>query len=74
MQAMKRMLRPGELLYLAIPIGTDLIYWNGKRIYGRIRLPLLLNGWRTVDRFGYHDGLLDSNGHVQPVFVLRNER
>lgn len=54
-----RILNPGGLLYLAVPLGLDKLVWNAHRIYGRARLPLLLKGWDVVARYGYEDALLD---------------
>jgi len=78
MDTMKAMLKEDGLLFLAVPIGEDRLCWNIHRIYGRIRLPLLLQGWKIVDSFGFVDEHLDrkcgiSGGH-QPVFVLRPNR
>jgi hypothetical protein len=73
MQQMKKVLRPGGLLFLALPIGTDRVIFNVARVYGHKRFPLLVDGWEIVDRFGWFDGILDSNGSVQPIIVLRNQ-
>lgn len=40
---------PGGLLYLGVAVGLDCVVWNKGRIYGEIRLPLLLRGaWQTL--------------------------
>ena len=69
-------LRPDGLLYLAVPIGPDLIYWNSGRIYGKQRLSVLLNGWEKVDAFGRTNPDEVAFGYPgnQPVFVLRRPR
>ena len=78
MAKMKQMLKPNGLFFLSIPVGRDTLVWNGGRIYGRIRLPLMLEGWDLIDSFGFNDNLLDKDaftkvgGWPQPVFVLRN--
>jgi hypothetical protein len=72
MRRMKSVVRPGGLMFLAVPIGADEMRWNGKRVYGHLRLPLLLEGWETLDRYGFWDGILVSNGHTQPILVLKN--
>lgn len=59
MHAMKQLLKPGGLLYLTVPVGQDKVVYNVHRIYGRLRLPLLLEGWTVVDSFGFEDKLLD---------------
>ena len=74
---MKRLLRPGGLLFLAVPVGLDALAWNAHRIYGRKRLPLLLDGWRTVATYGFEEKMLDEGplGRFdrQPTFVLTPE-
>lgn len=73
MQKFKKMLKPGGLLFLAVPVGKDCLFWNAHRIYGRMRLPLLLEGWEIVDTCGFSLNdyeAVEYSGH-QPVFVLR---
>lgn len=75
MAEMKNIVKPGGLLYLAVPIGRDKVVWNAHRIYGRKRLPLLLKGWQIIGKFGYNFLRLwrdtGKDGGYQPVFVLR---
>ena len=52
MQQAARWLRPGGLFVLAMPIGRDCIVWNSNRVYGRLRLAALLEGWHVVGFFG----------------------
>ncbi len=75
MQNIKHMLKKGGLLFLAVPVGIDTIYWNAHRIYGKERLPYLLNGWKIINTFGFHESQLQSHsaGWHQPLFVLTNE-
>lgn len=73
MKKMKTIVKPGGLLYLAIPIGRDRLVWNAHRIYGKIRLPMLLEGWKVVGKFGWtKDNDEMYPGHSQPVIVLEN--
>lgn len=74
MEKMKRTVRSGGLFFLAVPVGKDMLVWNAHRIYGRIRLPLLLRGWELVETFGLEDSdyQRDEERHVQPVLVLRS--
>lgn len=72
MRKMKEVVKPGGILLLAVPTGADTIRFNSARIYGRLRMPLLIEGWDWIDSEGFEDSLLDSNGHHQPVLVLRN--
>lgn len=74
MDRAKQMLKPGGLLFLAVPVGRDLVAWNAHRVYGPLRLPLLLKGWTLVESFGFQES--DFQRRVedhQPVFVLRKE-
>jgi len=80
MRRMKSVVKPGGLLFLALPVGKDILVWNAHRVYGRHRLPLLIEGWEVVATFGFTDALLDhptigggeGRNYIQPVFVLRN--
>jgi len=71
MDKAKRMLRPGGVLYLSVPVGRDACIWNSHRIYGKHRLPLLMKGWDLVKSFGFEEGILARKGWIQPVFVLK---
>lgn len=76
MEKTKKMLKKEGLLFLAVPIGQDMLCWNVHRIYGRYRLPLLLKGWKTVDSFGFNEKdykRFSLQGQHQPVFVLKAE-
>jgi Caenorhabditis protein of unknown function, DUF268 len=72
MEKTKRMLKKDGLLFLAVPIGRDRIWWNAHRVYGSLRFPMLIDGWEIVDSFGFN--LSDFNNEQlahQPIFVLR---
>lgn len=74
MHNFRQLLKPDGMLILAVPIGSDAVVWNAHRIYGRIRFPMLMNGWHVVDSLGFKDELFDAEPgtwHVQPVWVLR---
>lgn len=45
-------LNASGVLYFAVPLGRDCLDWNAHRIYGRVRLPLLLRGWKCMDVYG----------------------
>jgi hypothetical protein len=74
MAELKRMLKPGGALFLSVPVGPDVLVWNAHRIYGRKRLPRLLDGWRTLAAYDFQDAMLDLGPlgayERQPVFVL----
>lgn len=54
-------LTKGGILLLGVPLGRDCLVWNDVRIYGPLRLPLLLRGWECLDVF-------NSYGEVTPDF------
>jgi hypothetical protein len=72
MKKMKEVVKPGGILLFAVPTGADKVMFNQSRVYGRIRMPMMLDGWEMIDSVGFTDDLLDSNGHQQPVLILRN--
>ena len=74
MSLIKKMVKPGGLLFLQIPVGRDLLLWNGTRIYGPHRLLLLLEGWKLLDSFGYAPKLLNQSedNSTDSIFVLQN--
>jgi Caenorhabditis protein of unknown function, DUF268 len=72
MHNMKERVRPDGILFLAVPTGRDKVLFNNARIYGRHRLPLLLDGWELIDTFGFHADDLGGTGWSQPLYILRN--
>jgi len=75
MKLAKKLIKKGGFLFLAVPVGKDCIVWNAHRIYGRIRLPMMLEGWELIECFGFDDSLFDQRlgaYRKQPVFVLKN--
>ena len=38
-----------------MPVGRDLLAHSAHRVYGRRRLPRLLEGWEVVDVLGWFD-------------------
>jgi Caenorhabditis protein of unknown function, DUF268 len=72
MRKMKERLKPGGLLMLAVPTGPDRIVFNTMRVYGRKRLPMLMEGWEWIDSFGFRDEYFEKDWSVQPLYVLRN--
>lgn len=78
MQKMKGVLKPEGLMFLAVPIGVDTVWFNVHRVYGENRFEALTEGWEDVNSYGFSDisfNLTVNNGDsttYQPVFVLRN--
>lgn len=71
MKETMEMLNPGGLLFLAVPVGQDALVWNAHRVYGPVRLPLLLNGWSIVRSYGFKESdFKEHRSAHQPVFVL----
>lgn len=70
----EEILKPTGMLFLAVPIGRDLITWNRDRVYGKIRFPMLIDGWNIIDHFGFNpaefEGVLGTYSY-QPVFILQ---
>ena len=74
MKKMQLVLKPNGLLFLAVPVGPDALVWNSHRIYGKLRLPLLLKDWEIIDTFGFSESSFEHRdpGDKDPVFVLKN--
>ena len=74
MKQCAQMLNEGGLFFLAIPVGPDQLVWNAHRIYGKLRLPMLLESWEIVGNVGHNEGDflrgLNDWKH-QPVFILK---
>ena len=79
MQNLKNFLKDDALVYFAVPAGIDKIVFNVHRVYGEKRMPMILNGWETVDQFGFFPETFTNtvngvNGTpYQPVYVLRKQ-
>eukprot|EP00759_Apiculatamorpha_spiralis_P039023 PhF_6_TR37906/c1_g1_i6/m.56628 len=51
MREMWSMIVPGGHMILAVPVGIDCVLFNAGRVYGRLRLPLLLRGWEVLQGY-----------------------
>jgi SAM-dependent methyltransferase len=75
MDAVAAILNPSGTLIVSVPVGPDEVAFNLHRRYGRVRLPLFLDGWMPVDRVAWEDERLDAKVSIrhsyEPVFVLR---
>ena len=76
MQQAHNHLSDDGVLLLGVPLGVDCVVWNAHRIYGKLRLPLLLQNFKLLDVFSiyapnsisFEKGL---NIHKQCVLVLK---
>ena len=75
MERAKTLIKKDGLFFLHVPIGKDYLVFNLHRVYGKLRLPLLLKGWRLIDTFGYTDEMLEREptDYRQPCLVLTPE-
>jgi Caenorhabditis protein of unknown function, DUF268 len=44
-------LKPGAMLFLGFPTGPDSIIYNSQRVYGKLRLSLILPMWEIIGRY-----------------------
>ena len=53
-------------------VGADTVVWNLHRIYGRIRLPLLIEGWSVLASAGFDKVTLEPGKIIvtQPLMLL----
>ena len=74
MEKMKTILTDNGILFLSVPIGSDTLVWNAHRVYGPLRLPKLLDGWKFLGFFPSTAPLLNPRVRdiIQPIFVLQN--
>lgn len=81
-EAMKKtatLLNPDGLLYLSIPIGLDKVVFNLHRVYGKVRIEKLLEGWETVEKFGFFPDSFENNVNgvngspYQPIYILKSK-
>jgi hypothetical protein len=77
MMKARELVTESGLLFFSLPVGKDRICFNAHRIYGRARLPRMLEGWELVASFGFSEDDYDSEVNTarstpyQPLFVLR---
>lgn len=81
MRKMKCLIKPDGILFLSVPIAMDKVVWNMHRIYGRLRLPLLLEEWTLLDVVADHRMYKRwsgcdcfKEGDYEPVLVLQNKK
>ncbi|CCD64472.1 Methyltransf_11 domain-containing protein [Caenorhabditis elegans] len=72
MLKIKCVLKPGGLLFIGFPLGTDALPYNAHRIYGSVRLAMMFAGFEWIDTFtGESEQPLDLTSerlHAKPLF------
>ena len=63
MQNCKNIIKKDGLLFLSLGLGKDIVYFNGGRVYGEHRWPLLIDGWEEIERVPVS---------IEPIMVLKN--
>ena len=63
MTRMRSVIKPGGLFFIGVPVGKDQLVFNAHRVYGGLRIPKLVAGWKLIDVLG------DS---FQQIMVLQN--
>jgi SAM-dependent methyltransferase len=56
MLKLRRLLKPDGLMILTLPVGRDQVIFPLHRVYGRERLPRLLDGCRTIEETYFKKG------------------
>jgi SAM-dependent methyltransferase len=74
MRKLRNLLRPGARLLLTVPVGVDAVVGSLHRVYGRERLPLLLEGYETkVQKYWAKMGEVDAYRSVSPGQAMNVE-
>ena len=74
MKSAKNYVKKGGYMFLAVPVGRDVLFFNAHRVYGGVRLPKLLENWEVLASIGFAEEHLTmyNPGPHQPLFILRN--
>uniref|UniRef100_A0A0M3INV5 Methyltransf_11 domain-containing protein n=1 Tax=Ascaris lumbricoides TaxID=6252 RepID=A0A0M3INV5_ASCLU len=81
MQKIQCLLKKGGLLFVGITTGSDAIWFNALRMYGRIRLPMMFEGFKLLNIFVGNastpvfpnHAFYDDGFSAQPTFVLQRD-
>lgn len=78
MNTVREFLNENGVMFLAVPVGKDEVVWNAHRVYGKMRLPLLIQNWNLVGKYGITNDIWDTqytnDCPAQPVFVLTKKK
>lgn len=72
MSVIRNKLKTKGLVLWGAPVGTDALVWNAHRVYGPIRLPQLLHGFRAdawITKFTYLSNFTNGE-YYQPWIIL----
>lgn len=69
----KKILTPTGKLLLSVPVGIDELVWNSHRVYGQLRLKMLLKGWKILRYYGFTSEHVFFGINFQPVFLLQSK-
>ncbi|VDD85134.1 unnamed protein product [Enterobius vermicularis] len=75
-------LKEGGLFFLGVPTGMDGLFYNAHRVYGRIRLPMMFNGFDLLNVFYGENAnpvnltasYFEQRNTAQHVFVLKKTK
>ena len=72
MRRLRQSIKPGGLVYFNVPVGPDRVIFNALRVYGKIRLPMLLEGWQVLKKYGFNEeGYQNGSANCNPILVLQ---
>jgi len=75
MQVIHKNLKKDGILIWGAPVGNDSLVWNAHRVYGPLRLPLLLSNFTQLSWYGVSKEILfnqqPARNSYQPVIALR---
>eukprot|EP00475_Leptophrys_vorax_P021830 TRINITY_DN2965_c0_g3_i1.p1 TRINITY_DN2965_c0_g3~~TRINITY_DN2965_c0_g3_i1.p1 ORF type:complete len:343 (-),score=4.82 TRINITY_DN2965_c0_g3_i1:179-1207(-) len=76
MKKIKGLLSPEGIFFLGVPNGNDTLVWNGHRVYGPMRMPKLIEGYKVLGVFGVNSleeayTQFTEGTYTQPVVVLK---
>jgi hypothetical protein len=79
MQEARNRLKESGLLFFGVPLGSDCLCWNAHRIYGAIRLPLILKGFHCIDVYNAYTPAnsekypfdIRNGGYIQCLMILK---
>jgi len=74
MDLYKSILKDSGRLILSLPVGPDKLIWNSNRIYGQLRMKMLLQGWRILKYYGFTSEHVFFGVNYAPVFLIQQKK